>query len=51
MLFLDQSSKSFPESFGEKQAMADHGTFLSLGSHCILVSDRKSLKTGPEKDC
>lgn len=50
MLFLDQADKRLPESFGEEQTTADLRTFQSSGSHCILVSGRKSLKTRPEVD-
>ena len=50
MLFLDQADKRLPESFGDEQTTADLRTFQSSESHCILVSDRKFLKTGPEMD-
>lgn len=50
MLFLDQAHKRLPGAFGEEQSTADLRTFQSSESHCVLVSDRKSLKTGPEMD-
>ena len=50
MLFLDQAHKRLPGASGEEQSTADLRTFQSSESHCVLVSDRKSLKTGPEMD-
>ena len=55
MLFLDQAHKRLPGAFGEEQSTADLRTFQSsedmcYARTCVLVSDRKSLKTGPEMD-